>query len=72
MREKRWLQQRSWGGQRKKRIDAKKEEDICFSKKYIFFGGKDIFRRMGSKRTDGVGKKRKFLRKKKRRRVFQG
>ena len=37
------MQQRSWGGQRKKRIDAKKEEDICFSKKDIFFGKKDIF-----------------------------
>ena len=38
--EKRWLQQRSWGGQRKERIDAKKEEDICFFEKDIFFSEK--------------------------------
>ena len=57
MREKRWLQQRSWEGQRKGRTDTKKrkifvflekifffsKKDICFSEEDICFSEKDIF-----------------------------
>ena len=44
MREKkRWLQQRSWGGQRKGRIDTKKRKIFVFLKKIFVFLKKDIF-----------------------------
>ena len=48
--EKRWLQQRSWGGQRKGRTDTKKRKIFVFLKKRDFLGKKDIFPRVGKMR----------------------
>ena len=66
MREKkRWLQQRSWGGQRKRRTDTKKRRIFVFLrkifvllKKDIFFVEKDIFPRMEEKEATKGEKKR--------------
>ena len=62
MREKkRWLQQRSWGGQRKGRTDTKTrrifvslKKIFVFLKKKNFFGEKDIF-------SEGDKKKRRVV-----------